>query len=193
MVRDAPGGRPQGAAMGGASLWGTRVIQAFGEDIPSIDEAAWVHETAVVIGQVRLERDVSVWPTAVLRGDMGAIVIGEDSNIQDGAVVHMTTQMSDAVVGRRVTVGHRAILHGCIVEDDCLVGMGSILLDNCVIGAGSVIAAGALVPMGRKIPPNSLVMGSPGRVVGQVSESHRRMIDFSWQTYRDKARAWREG
>ncbi|TNE90129.1 MAG: gamma carbonic anhydrase family protein [Deltaproteobacteria bacterium] len=122
---------------------------------------------------------------------MGEIRVGAQSNIQDGAVVHMTTNISDAVVGERVTVGHKAILHGCIVEDDCLIGMGSILLDNCRIGRGSIVAAGTLVPVGMQIPPNSLVMGSPGKVVREVSEKHQRMIRFSWQSYTEKAALWR--
>jgi carbonic anhydrase/acetyltransferase-like protein (isoleucine patch superfamily) len=169
------------------------VLQTFQGNTPRLHSTAWAHDGAWLIGDVELGPDVSVWPTAVLRGDMGRIRIGAQSNVQDGAVLHMTTNMSHAIVGERVTVGHKAILHGCIVEDDCLIGMGSILLDNCRIGAGSIVAAGALVPVGRVIPPNSLVMGSPGKVVSELSDSHRRMIAFSWKSYVEKCRVWREG
>ena len=167
------------------------MLQTFAGQDPVVHETAWVHDGAWIIGDVELGPEVSVWPTAVLRGDMGRIRIGEQSNIQDGAVLHMTTHLSHAIVGKRVTVGHRAILHGSIVEDDCLIGMGSILLDNCRIGAGSIVAAGALVPVGVEIPPGSLVMGSPGKVVRQLSEKHQRMIAFSWRSYVEKAALWR--
>lgn len=186
-----------GVASGGLSAGtsgegsGGSLIQTFSDMTPVVDATAWVHEGAWVIGDVALGPEVSIWPTAVLRGDMGRIRIGAQSNIQDGAVVHMTTHLSHAVVGERVTVGHRAILHGCIVEDDCLIGMGSILLDNCRIGRGSIVAAGALVPAGVQVPPNSLVMGSPGKVVREVSESNQRMIAFSWRSYVEKAALWR--
>ena len=168
------------------------MIEEFAGQSPVLHPTAFVHEGAFLIGDVELGAEVSVWPTAVLRGDMGRIRIGARSNLQDGAIVHMTTDLSDAVVGERVTVGHRAILHGCIVEDDCLIGMGAILLDNCRIGSGSIVAAGALVPMDREIPPGSLVIGSPARVVRAVSERHREIIDFSWRSYTRKARMWRE-
>lgn len=175
---------------GSSKVPGGTVLQTFSGLVPVVHDTAWVHEGAWVIGDVQLDAHVSVWPTAVLRGDMGQIRIGENTNIQDGAVVHMTTSISDAVVGKRITVGHKAILHGCIVEDDCLIGMGSILLDNCRIGAGSVVAAGTLIPANVQIPPGSLVMGSPGRVVKPVGPGHLKMIEFSWRTYAEKAAAW---
>ena len=105
------------------------MVETFLGMTPTIDDEAWVHESAVVMGDVHLERGVTIWPTAVLRGDMGPIRIGEESNIQDGAVCHDTSGLSETVVGKRVTVGHRAILHGCIVEDRCLIGIGAIVLD----------------------------------------------------------------
>lgn len=169
------------------------MLQTFQGFQPRLHETAWVHEGAWVIGDVELGAEVSVWPTVVMRGDMGRIRIGDQSNVQDGAVVHMTTNLSHSIVGERVTIGHKVILHGCIVEDDCLIGMGAILMDNCRIGAGSVVAAGSLVPGGRVYPPNSLIMGSPAKVVREVSESHRRMIDFAWRSYTEKCRIWREG
>ncbi len=121
------------------------MIEAFDGQSPQIASTAWVHELASVIGDVRLGARVSIWPGAVLRGDMGLIEIDDDSNIQDGAICHDTGDMSVTRIGKRVTVGHRAILHGCTIADDCLIGMGAIVMDNAVIGSGCIIGAGALV------------------------------------------------
>lgn len=167
------------------------MIQSFDGLVPTLHETAWVHQGAWVIGDVRLGAEVSVWPCAVLRGDMGSITIGDQSNVQDGAICHDTTGVSETVLGKRVTVGHAAILHGCIIEDDVLVGMGAIVMDNTRIGSGSIIAAGALVPANKVIPPGSLVMGSPGRVVRSLTESDRDMIDEGWESYVAKCRRWR--
>ena len=131
---------------------------------PQIDPTAYVAAQAVVIGDVRLAARSSVWPTAVLRGDINYIEIGEGSNIQDGAIVHLADDIP-VIVGKMVTVGHRAILHACIVEDECLIGMGATILDGAVIGKGSIIGAHALVTKGTRIPPGSLVMGMPAKVV----------------------------
>ncbi len=150
---------------------------------PVIDPTAWVHESAVVIGEVELGPRVSIWPTAVLRGDMGLIRLGADSNLQDGSICHNTDGHSETLVGERVTVGHRAILHGCVVEDDCLIGMGAIVMDNCRIGTGSFIAGGTLLPPGRVIPPGSFVMGSPGRVVRACGEREAKAIAYAAQHY----------
>jgi carbonic anhydrase/acetyltransferase-like protein (isoleucine patch superfamily) len=131
---------------------------------PQIDPAAYVAAQAVVIGDVRLAAQSSVWPTAVLRGDINFIEIGEGSNIQDGSIVHLAEDLP-VHVGKLVTVGHRAILHACTVEDECLIGMGATILDGAVIGKGSIIGAHALVTKGTQIPPGSLVMGTPAKVV----------------------------
>ena len=167
------------------------MLQEFDGLVPQVHETAWVHEGAWVIGDVRLGPGVSVWPCAVLRGDMGSIEIGEDSNLQDGAICHDTTGLSRTLVGRRVTVGHAAILHGCVVEDDCLIGMGAIVMDNVRVGAGSVIGAGALIPVGRIIPPGSLVIGSPGRVIRPCGPAEQEMIDEGWRSYAEKSRKWK--
>ena len=143
---------------------------------PEIEAGAWVHDNAVLIGDVTIKARANVWPGCVLRGDQGAIIIGEETSIQDGTVAHCTGGMSTTVIGARCTVGHRVILHGCIVEDDSLIGMGAILLDNCEIGTGSIIGAGAVIPVGKKIPPGSKVMGVPGKVVGEVSEWEATMM-----------------
>ena len=131
---------------------------------PRIDPTAYVAPQAVVIGDVRLAARVSVWPMAVLRGDINFIEIGEGSNIQDGAIVHLAEDLP-VRVGRLVTVGHRAILHACVVEDECLIGMGATILDGAVVGRGSIVGAHALVTKEMEIPPGSLVMGTPGKVV----------------------------
>jgi carbonic anhydrase/acetyltransferase-like protein (isoleucine patch superfamily) len=122
---------------------------------------------------------------------MGPIIIGAQSNIQDGVVCHDTTGTSVTTVGERCTVGHRAILHGCLIEDDVLVGMGAIVMDNVKVGAGSVIGAGAIVTAGRVIPPGSLVLGIPGRVVRSVTASEAVRIGEGWRTYVAKCAIWR--
>jgi carbonic anhydrase/acetyltransferase-like protein (isoleucine patch superfamily) len=135
---------------------------------PQIDPAAYVSPHAVVIGDVRLAAHASVWPTAVLRGDINFIEIGEGSNIQDGSIVHLADDLPTRV-GKLVTVGHRAILHACTVEDECLIGMGATILDGAVIGKGSIVGAHALVTKDTQIPPGSLVMGTPAKVVRALS------------------------
>lgn len=159
------------------------MLQTFDGLEPVVHTSAWVHPGAWVIGEVTLGAEVSIWPGAVLRGDEGAIVIGARSNIQDGTVVHATGGLSTTTVGERVTVGHNVILHGCTVEDDCLIGMGATILDNAVIGKGSVIGANALVTMNKVIPPGSLVLGSPAKVVRPVTEADTQLIDNGWRAY----------
>jgi len=135
---------------------------------PRIDPTAYVSPHAVVIGDVRLAARATIWPTAVLRGDINFIEIGEESNVQDGCVVHLAEDLP-VVVGRLVTVGHRAILHACTVEDECLIGMGATILDGAVIGRGSIVGAHALVTREMQVPPGSLVLGTPAKVVRALS------------------------
>jgi carbonic anhydrase/acetyltransferase-like protein (isoleucine patch superfamily) len=144
------------------------------------------------MGNVTLGEDVSVWYGAVLRGDMAPIVIGAQSNIQDGTVVHVDEGLP-CHVGQRVGVGHRVILHGCTVEDDCLIAMGAVLLNGVVIGSGSVVAAGAVVPEGMRIPPRSLVMGVPGRIVRPVDSALVERVSANWSHYVEEARAHKTG
>jgi len=159
------------------------MLQSFDGHDPVVHPSAWVHERATVIGEVRLGALVSIWPGVVLRGDEGAIEIGDESNIQDNSVVHNTGGLSTTKVGARCTVGHKVILHGCIIEDDCLIGMGAIILDNTVIGAGSIVGAGALVTANKVIPPGSLVLGSPARVKRQLTDADREMIAGGHKAY----------
>ena len=147
-----------------------------------LDPASFVHPLAVVLGDVTIGPRVSIWPTAVVRADSDAIVIGAESNVQDGAVLH-TDPGLPMRIGARVAIGHRAIVHGATVEDDVLIGMGAILLNGCRIGRGSLVAAGALVREGVQIPANSLVVGLPGRVVRETTEEERARIARTVQAY----------
>lgn len=157
---------------------------------PVVAEGVFVAPNAVVIGDVALAEQSSVWFGCVLRGDVGAIRVGKRSNIQDLTCIHMTDGTSDTVIGDDVTVGHGVILHGCTVGDGALIGMGAILLDGVVVGAGSVIAAGALVPPRMQIPPGSLVKGSPAKIVGQVSEQQRLLGQAGAAHYVENARRY---
>lgn len=145
-----------------------------------------------MLGDVTLGARASVWYLAVLRGDMAPIVVGEDTNLQDGTIVHVD-EGKPARIGARVGVGHRVILHACTVEDECLVGMGSVLLNDVHVGTGSVIAAGAVVPEGMRIPPGSLAMGVPARVVRHVDAGLRARITGTWRHYVEQAARHRGG
>jgi carbonic anhydrase/acetyltransferase-like protein (isoleucine patch superfamily) len=144
------------------------------------------------MGDVTLGADSSIWYGAVLRGDMAPIVIGSQRNLQDGTVVHVDEDVP-CRIGSRVGVGHRVILHGCTVADECLIGMGAILLNNVSVGTGSVVAAGAVLPEGMQVPPRSLVMGVPARIVRAVDQRLARRIEGTWSHYVEQARAHRAG
>jgi carbonic anhydrase/acetyltransferase-like protein (isoleucine patch superfamily) len=162
------------------------MIHALGDKEPDVAEGVFVAWNAEVVGDVTLEAGSSVWYSATLRGDVASITVGEDSNVQDGAVIHADAG-NHVRVGKRVTIGHRAILHGCVVEDDCLIGMGAIVLDNATIGEGSVIGAGAFIKSGAVIPPRSLVVGSPGKVIRQLTDENVDEVRKNAVTYRDLA------
>lgn len=134
------------------------------ESNPDIHPTSFVAEGAVLVGAVEVGAESSIWYGSILRGDINRIVVGAQSNVQDGCVLHVSDDQA-CILGERVTVGHRAVVHACTVEDEVLIGMGAIILDGAVIGARSVIAAGALVTKGKIIPEGSLVVGSPARVV----------------------------
>jgi carbonic anhydrase/acetyltransferase-like protein (isoleucine patch superfamily) len=145
-----------------------------------IDSSAYIHPLAAIIGDVTLGARVSVWPTAVIRADTASIVVGADSNVQDGAVLHVD-QGYPLRIGARVSIGHRAVLHGATVEDDCLIAMGAILLNGVVVGAGSLVGAGAVCREGMRIPPRSVVLGVPARVArdatSEITERIRRTME----------------
>jgi len=157
-----------------------------------IHPSAFIAPGAAVMGDVTLGPDASVWYGAVLRGDMAPIVIGAETCLQDGTIVHVDEGVP-CTIGRRVGVGHRVILHGCTVADECLIGMGSVLLNRVRIGTGSVVAAGAVIPEGMEVPPRSLVMGVPGRIVRMVDPGLAERIPETWSHYVEQARAQRAG
>ena len=163
-----------------------------GETVIHIHPTAFIAPGALVMGDVTLGAQASVWYGCILRGDMDRIVVGEQTNLQDGSIVHVDDGRP-ALIGARVGVGHRAVIHGCTIEDDCLIGMGSVLLNGVVIGAGSVVAAGAVVPEGLTVPPGSLVMGVPGRVTRPVDDALRDRIRGTWQHYVEQAERHRAG
>ena len=150
--------------------------------MPDIHPEAYVHPAAHVMGDVTLGARASVWPTAVIRGDTAPIVVGEDSNVQDGAVLHVDHGVP-CTVGHRVAIGHRAIVHGATVQDDCLVGMGAILLNRVVVGTGSIVGAGAVCTEGMVIPAHSLVIGVPARVLRATTPQERERIAKTVQSY----------
>lgn len=154
---------------------------------PLVHLASFVAPSADILGDVRLGAESSVWYQCVLRGDIGPITVGARSNIQDLTMVHVDEGVPCAI-GAGVAVGHRCILHGCTVEDDCLIGMGSVLLNNVYVGTGSVIAAGAVVPEGMRIPAGSLVMGVPARVARQVPDALTARIRLTVEHYLRLAR-----
>ena len=159
---------------------------------PDTAEAAFVAGSAVVVGEVSLGKDSSVWYGAVIRGDLKGIRIGQRSNIQDGAILHVTREQG-VELGEDVTVGHGAIIHGCVIESECLIGMGAIILDGAHIGEGSVVGAGSLVPEGKIIPPDSLLMGTPARIAREVKPEERERIRELAESYVELAREHSRG
>ena len=151
---------------------------------PKLGKGVYLARTAVVLGDVTLGAQASVWYGAVLRGDINRIVIGHHSNVQDNAVLHLADDFG-CVLGNWVTVGHSAVVHACQVGDECLVGMGAVILDGAVIGKQSLIGAKALVTQGTKIPPGSLVLGAPAKVVRKLSKEERAGLKWWAQKYVD--------
>lgn len=157
-----------------------------------IDESAFIHEAAVVLGDVSLGARVSIWPGAVVRAELAPVVIGADTNVQDGTIIHVDEGVP-CTIGARVGIGHGAIIHGATIEDDVLVAMGAILLNNVYVGSGSIIGAGAVLTEAKEIPPNSLVLGVPGRVVRQTTGEERLRIRKTCEAYIELQKAHREG
>jgi len=149
---------------------------------PRVAEDVFVAPGSYVIGRVQIGKKSSVWFNAVLRGDIDNIVIGEETNIQDNCTVHID-EGSPASIGDRVTVGHNSVLHGCTVEDDVLIGMGSVVLNGARIGKGTILGAGSVVPPGTEIPPNSLALGSPAKKVKDLTEEAEAGRKLTYQNY----------
>jgi carbonic anhydrase/acetyltransferase-like protein (isoleucine patch superfamily) len=155
--------------------------------LPRIHPTAFIDDSAQVIGNVDIGEESSVWMSVVVRGDVNWIRIGRRSNIQDGAIVHVMKGTHPTAIGDNVTVGHGAIVHGCTVEDQCLIGMGAILLNGSHVGAESIVAAGSLLVEGLKVPPRSLVMGSPAKVRRPLTDAE--VVDI--QLYADRYVSYR--
>ncbi len=165
------------------------MIKSYGEIQPRLGERVFVADSALVMGEVSLGEGSSIWYGAVVRGDVNRITIGSGTNIQDLTMVHVTRQRHPAVIGQQVTVGHRAVIHGCSVADRCLVGIGAIVLDGVEVGEECVVAAGSLLPPGKVYPPRSLIMGSPAVVKGEVSDEEVAWVLASARHYQELAAA----
>lgn len=153
------------------------MIKSFEGIKPTIDDSAFVAETADIIGDVTIEKNASIWYKAVLRGDDSKIIIGENSNVQDGTIVHCGYD-EPVIIGKNVTIGHAAIIHGCKIGDNSLIGMGSTILDNAEIGEFTMVGAGSLVT-GKKFPSGVLLLGSPAKVVRELTEEERESLKKS--------------
>lgn len=160
--------------------------------MPRIHPTAFIAPSADVVGDVRVDEHASIWYGSVLRGDIAPIHVGAETNIQDLTVVHVDPDRP-TIIGKRVGIGHRAIIHGCELDDDVLIGMGAIILSNAVVGSGSIVAAGALVTEGTIVPPGSLVMGVPGKVVREVGDELASRIARTASDYRQLKEGHRAG
>ncbi|MFG2894242.1 gamma carbonic anhydrase family protein [Streptomyces sp. NPDC048248] len=172
-------------------MTGRALISAVGGKEPDLDPGAFAAPTSVVLGEVTMAAGASAWYHAVLRADCGPIVLGADSNIQDNCTVHVDPGFP-VTVGERVSVGHNAVLHGCTVEDDVLIGMGATVLNGAHIGAGSLVAAQALVPQGMQVPPGSLVAGVPAKVKRELTDEEREVIKLNATMYVELAAQHRD-
>ncbi len=168
------------------------MVHRIGDRVPSVGDALFVAWNAEVAGAVTLGPESSVWFSATLRGDIAPITVGRGTNIQDGCTVHVDTDLP-CVIGSGVTVGHNAVLHGCTVGDDCLIGMSAVVLSGAVIGRESIVGAGALVTEGRQFPPRSVLLGSPAKAVRQVDDAMLERMRENARAYVSLAREARQG
>ena len=168
------------------------MIKPFNKTQPRIHETAFVAENAIVIGNVEIGEDSSVWYGSIIRGDVNFIRIGARTNIQDACVIHVSRKTHPTILEDEITLGHRVTLHGCVVETGCLIGIGACVLDGARIGRNSLVAAGSLVTPGTHIPPRSLVMGSPARVKRELSEDEIKDLARFWQNYVELSHIYRE-
>lgn len=159
------------------------MLRAFRSIVPTVHASAFVDQSAQVIGDVHIGAESSVWMNVVIRGDVHSIRIGARTNVQDGTIVHVMRDTNPTVIGDDVTIGHGAVVHGCTIEDRCLIGMGAILLNGCRIGAGSIVAAGSLLPERMVVPPGSMVMGSPARVRRRLTPDENASIKWYADNY----------
>ncbi len=168
------------------------MIRPYKGIVPTVAPSAYVDPSAQVIGDVVIGERSSIWPNAVLRGDVNYIRIGEESNVQDNSVIHVDDGGFPLNMGNRVTVGHSVVLHGCTIEDDALIGIGAIVLNGAKIGKGSVIAAGAVIAEGMEVPPYSMVMGVPGKIRREMTEQERERFRLNAQHYVELCEEYRK-
>ena len=159
--------------------------------VPNMDPECWIAPNAIIVGKVHLKKNSNIWFNTVLRGDVDQITIGENTNVQDGSVIH-TDPGCPTIVGNGVTVGHVVMLHGCEIADDCLIGIGSIILNKAKIGKNSIIGANALVTENKIIPERSLVLGSPGKVIRQVTDEEIEGIKKNARHYVENFKRYRK-
>jgi len=169
-----------------------RMIRPYRGALPQIAASAYIDSSAQVIGNVTIGERASVWPNCTIRGDVNTITIGDETNIQDNSTLHCDEGPFPLVIGKRVTVGHQAMLHGCTIEDECLIGIAAVILNGAKIGRGSVIAAAALVPEGTIIPPNSLAMGVPAKVRRHITPEEVERFRLNAAHYVEAARIYRD-
>ena len=168
------------------------MIRAYRGIVPRIAASAYIDHSAQVIGNVTIGERASVWPNVTIRGDVNSITIGDESNVQDNSALHCDEGPFPLVIGNRVTVGHQCMLHGCTIEDDCLIGIGAIVLNGSKIGRGSVSAAGAVVIEGMRIAPGSMVMGVPAKVRRELTSEETERFRSNARHYVDACRIYRE-
>lgn len=168
------------------------MIKAYKGIHPKIDPSVYVEESAVIIGDVEIKRDSSVWCNAVIRGDVNYIRIGEKTNVQDNSVLHVTNETHPLIIGDKVTIGHNVTLHGCTIKDRCLIGMGAIILDGAVIEEDVIVGAGALVTEGTVIPARTLCLGIPARPVRDLRDEEVERIVRSSENYIRYVKGYRE-
>jgi carbonic anhydrase/acetyltransferase-like protein (isoleucine patch superfamily) len=166
------------------------MIRVFKDKLPQIDSSAYIEESANIIGDVVIGDKSSVWFNTVIRGDVNYIRIGEKTNIQDSCVLHVTKDTHPLIIGNEVTIGHNVTLHGCIVKDRCLIGMGAIILDGAEVGEDSMVAAGCLVKEGMVIPPKTLAVGVPARIARTLTDKEVKKIKQSARNYIDYANSY---
>lgn len=160
------------------------MIKSFQDKTPQIHKSAFIAENAVIIGDVKIEKDAGIWYNCVLRGDVNFIRIGKSTNIQDGTIIHVSRgEEFPTIIEHEVTVGHSATIHGCYIETGCLIGIGAIILDGARIGRNSLIAAGSLVTPGTVIPEKSFVMGAPAKVKRQLTDDEAADLERFWRGY----------
>jgi len=166
------------------------MIRSFKEKLPRIHRTAYTAHDAIIIGDVEIGAEASIWFGSIVRGDVNFIRIGDRTNIQDACVIHVSSKNHPTILEHEITVGHRVTLHGCHVESGCLIGIGSIILDGARIGHNSLVGAGSLITPGTIIPPGSLVMGAPARVKRELTNDELENLTRSWKNYVELSRLY---